>query len=155
MIFHCTVFNKETGEIVQYSYFDCPEDSEFIDKNYQTRVGFFGSNTHSFIAEKPNNESQYVVMMEERPILVDRPSIPYQFDRTTLTAGTGDFITITGLHNPCELVIDDPDPTVETWRVTVDDGGFEFEADTPGVYTIEITHFPFIPAKIEIIASWP
>lgn len=153
MIFHCTVFNKETGEIVQYSYFDCPEYSDFIEKNYETRVGFFGSDSHNFIAEKPNNENQYVVVMDEKPVLVDRPAIPYQFDRTTLTAGTGDFVTITGLHNPCELVIDSTDQTVETWRVTVEDGGFEFEADTPGVYTIEISRFPFLPARIEITAT--
>lgn len=153
MIHHCTVFRIDTGEIMSYSNFSVNDDPEAIASNYSVRLRTYGETGYGFVPVEANSETHYVVMMDETPVVAERPPIPYQIDSTTVTAGDGGYVTITGLHNPCELVIDNPDPTVETWRVTVEDGGFEFEADTPGVYTIEISRFPFLPARIEITAT--
>lgn len=145
------IYRKETGEIVTTG-----GGIDFHDPIAEIQIAAalapWGEGYGLFEAVG-TSDAHYVVMLDETPVVVERPPIPCQFDRLTLTAGNGDFITITGLHNPCELVIDNPDPTVETWRVTVEDGGFEFEADTPGTYTIEISRFPFLPARIEITAT--
>lgn len=152
MINHCTVYRLDTGEIVGYSNFSVSDDPEDIANNYAVRVRMYGDSGYGYVPVEANAETHYITIMEGEPVVAVRPPVPYRIDRQTLTAGNGDYITITGLHNPCELVIDNPDPTVATWRATVEGGGFEFEAETPGLYTVEISRFPFIPAKIEIVA---
>lgn len=153
MIHYCTVFRTDTGEIVSSSNFSISDDEEAIANNYAVRVRMFGETGYGYVPVEANTETHYVVILDGVPVISDRPSIPYQVDRLTLTAGNGDYITITGLHNPCELIFDDPDPMVQTWTAVVEDGGFEFEADNPGVYTIEIKRFPFISAKIQVTAT--
>lgn len=145
------IYRKETGEIVTdgggIDFHDPIADIQIA-----AALAPWGDDYGLFEAVGLQDD-HYVVMMDETPVVVERPPIPYQIDSTTVPAGDGSYVTITGLHNPCELVIDNPDPTVETWRVTVEDGGFEFECDTPGVYTIDISRFPFLPARIEITAT--
>jgi hypothetical protein len=151
MIYYATVYHKETGQIMQCSEFSCPEDQ--VEANYAARAMAFGESTHGVVRQRSDFDKHYVITLGGAEVIADRPPVPYQIDRTTVTAGTGDYITITGLHDPCELVIDDPDPTTETTVITVEGGGFEFEADVAGVYTVEIRRFPFLPAKIEITAT--
>lgn len=153
MINHCTVYRVETGEIMGYSTFSVSDDPEEIEKNFSVRVRMYGETGYGYVAAESDPAIHYVAIQGDTPVVTERLPVPYRIDRDTLTAGTGDYITITGLHNPCELVIDNPDPTVATWRATVSGGGFEFEAETAGLYTIEISRFPFLPATIEITAT--
>src|SRR4051812_38302885 len=108
-IHYTTVYRKDTGQIVSTGYFSC--EDEMVDINFAIRADQYGGRDHDVIDAQSDTAIHYVIVMGDRTIIAERPHIPYQVDKTTLTAGTGDYITITGLHNPCELVIDDPDPT--------------------------------------------
>jgi hypothetical protein len=48
--------------------------------------------------------------------------------------------------------VDDSDPGVETQTFAVEGGGFVFSADDPGVYTVEVRRWPFVPFKVEFTA---
>jgi hypothetical protein len=76
-----------------------------------------------------------------------------EVNKTTLVADGVDSITLTGLPDPCQIIIDDPDPLVETTTTTVTGGGFVFVADDPGIYTVEVRRWPFVPFKIEFTAT--
>jgi hypothetical protein len=147
------IFKKDTGEIVATGMFSCPED--YVEANFTARLDLYGASEHAVIDADPQADPDihYVIMLDETYVLTPRPPIPYVIDKTEILADGQDYLTITGLHNPCTIVVDDPDPTVETVVHTVEDGGFEFEADTPGLYIIEISRFPFLPARIEITAT--
>lgn len=151
---HCTIYKKATGEIVQYSYFDCPDDIEFIAKNHYGRLLFFGVEEYDFVDAKSDPATQYVAILDGQQIVAERPDLVVfvENDKTTIQADGVDETTLTGLPDPCEIIIDDPDPTVETQRIEVAGGGFIFAAENPGVYTIEVIRFPFLPWKVEITA---
>lgn len=149
---YCTIYDKLTGEIVQNSSFTCAEDSEQIELNYLARLGFYGAETHGLLRIPADGEKQYVAFSGDELLLVDKPPIPFTIDKTVITAGTGDFLTITGLHIPCDVIVDDPDPLTETTYHTVTGGAFEFEAEVPGTYTLQIMRHPFLPATITISA---
>jgi hypothetical protein len=42
---------------------------------------------------------------------------------------------------------------VETTVTTVSGGGFVFIADDPGVYSVEVSRWPFLPFLIEFTAT--
>lgn len=145
-----TVYRKDTGQIVQTGMIWC-EDA-LTPGNFAARLSYYGEETHGIIDAEANPNTQYVANMNDQVLLIDRPQIPYSVDRTTIYSGTGDYATISGLHDPCEIVIDDPDPLVETITETVTGGFFEFAAETPGEYTIQINKFPFLPMTLVIEA---
>jgi hypothetical protein len=152
---HCSVYRIDTGEIVQYSNFTCQDDDDLVAKNYDYRLDEAGRSEHAILKQETDPVTQYVAAMGDQVLVIERPSIPYQIDKTFIMAGGEDFCTISGLHDPCEVVIDDPDPLVETVTVTVTGGAFEFSADTAGVYTIQIDKFPFLLMTLEVIAVNP
>ena len=149
-VHYATVYKKDTGEIVQTGMFSC--DEEMVELNFSARAQFYGEETHGVLRAPADSRTQYVSVSGDEVILLDKPPIPYQIDKTTIAADGTDFLTISGLHSPCEIVVDDPDPTVDTVVHTVEGGSFEFEADTPGLYFIEISRFPFLPTRLEITA---
>lgn len=148
-----TIYKKDTGEIVQTGMIWCEDD--MIEVNFNARLTYYGAETHSIINAEANGDTQYVAFLGEQNLVIDRPPVPYQIDKTVITADGDDFCTITGLHNPCEVVVDDPDPLVETTITTVTGGSFEFAAEAAGTYTIEISRFPFLPMTLEITAVDP
>ena len=150
----CTVYRKDTGQIVQYSEFTCQEDDEFIRKNFEVRVAMWGEETHAYVEAESNRDLQYVAVIDGIPNVVDKPELIVfvENDKTTIQADGMDETTLTGLPDPCEIIIDDPDPTVETQRIEVTGGGFIFAAENPGLYTIEVIRFPFLSWKVEITA---
>ena len=154
MIHHCTIYRKDTGEIVQYSNFLCQDDIEQISRNFFGRLLFFGPDTHDYIEAQSNMETDYVAVLDERKIIAERPDLIVRIedDKTTIRAGGEDSATLTGLPDPCQIIVDDPDPAVETQTYEVTGGGFIFAADDPGVYTIEVRRWPFLPWKVEITA---
>lgn len=153
MINHCSVYRKDTGEIVQYSNFYCADDAEYIANNCLVKVMAFGSDDHSFVKEQSNRDTQYVQVIDGVAEVIDKPELVVAIDKTEILADGEDFATLTDLPDPCEIIVDDPDPTVETTTTQVFGGGFEFAAETPGVYTLEVRRFPFLPWLVEITAS--
>jgi hypothetical protein len=150
-IHHATIYKKSTGEIVEVGGFSCDED--FVDMNFAVRVDAYGGAEHDVIDSPADPEVHYVYIVGETASVIERPPIPYQIDKTTITADGVDFLTISGLHNPCDVIVDDPDPLVETSTITVTGGSFEFSAEDPGLYTIQISRFPFLPMTLEITAE--
>lgn len=102
--------------------------------------------------ETASPETQYISILDDAAVITERPPLVVEVDTTTLTADGIDSITLTGLPDPCEIVIDAPDPLVETTTTAVTGGGFIFTADDPGVYTVEVHRWPFVPFKIEFTA---
>jgi hypothetical protein len=150
-IFSATVFLISNGEVRACTHHSC--DPDFKPVVLENILNFWGADEYGIIEADSDSTIHYIGTSGGSPARLDRPPVPYVIDKTTLVAGSGDFVTITGLHIPCTIVVDDPDPLVETATHTVEDGGFEFEPETPGVYVIEISHFPFLPARIEITAT--
>lgn len=150
-IHYATVYRKDSGEIVQTGMFSC--DEELVELNFSARAQFYGEETHGVLRAPADSRTQYVSVSGDEVILLDKPPIPYTIDKTTIVAGSGEAATIGGLHNPCEVILDDPDPLVETTSHTVTGGSFEFEAAEPGVYTIQIIRHPFLALTLEITAT--
>jgi hypothetical protein len=133
--------------------FSCEEEA--VQLNFDARVGMYGAATHDVIDGTGDAETQYVTVLNEAYVLVPRPTIPFIINKTTIAADGLDFTTISGLHDPCDVVIDAPDPLVETQTATVTGGSFEFSAETEGIYTIQIQKFPFLPLTLQITAIQP
>jgi hypothetical protein len=146
-----TIYKKSTGEIVQTGMFTC--DDEFVDANFAVKLQFFGSEDHGIVDASAAVDTQYVAVMDEVAIVAGRSPLIVEVDKTTLVADGIDSITLTGLPDPCDIIIDAPDPLVETSVQTVTGGGFVFVADDPGVYTVEVRRWPFLPFKIEFTAT--
>jgi hypothetical protein len=144
------IYTISTGEIKSIGSIGFMD--EFREQQVSSALSPWGED-HGLLEGAADPELHYVITFAETPTVMDRPPIPYVIDKTEILADGEDYLTITGLHNPCTIVIDDPDPTVETLVQTVEGGGFEFSADTPGLYIIEISRFPFLPTRIEITAT--
>jgi len=150
--FNLTIYLKSTGEIKYGTYHAC----EAIHKDViiANTLASFGSD-YGVLDVASDPQIHYVSIQDGIPQIQERPPVPYKIDRSTVAANGVDFVTISGLHDPCTIVIDDPDPLVETVTETVTGGGFEFSADTIGVYTIQISKFPFLPLTFQITAISP
>lgn len=150
MINHCTIFEKATGRIVQYAYFDCPDDIEQIGRNYHARLLMWGVETHDFIEEFSDPSLHYVVSELGAWRVVSKPPLRVSANKTTLIANGNDSITLSGLPNPCSVISDPEDPEEE--HLTVAGGGFVFTAENPGKYRFRIERFPFLPLDLEFTA---
>src|SRR5688572_21612167 len=98
----------------------------------------FAAQPHALIEQQADPATQYIQVLDGIAEAVDKPELVVDIDKTEILADDEDFATLTGLPDPCEIIIDDPDPTVETTTTQVFGGGFEFAAATPGIYTIEV-----------------
>ncbi len=67
------------------------------------------------------------------------------WDKTLVAADGEDEAVLAPLPIPCTLV-------VEGEEVVVDDGDFEFSADEPGIYDIEIAHVEHLTTRWEVEA---
>lgn len=156
--FSLTVYRRTTGEIESVTQHFCDgEHKALVLENIHNQ---WGKESYGIVESDDDTEIiaadtllHYVTTIRGKPTIVGRPNISYEVDKTTIVADGIDYLTLTDLHDPCEIVIDDPDPTVETSVHVVTGGGFEFSADTPGLYTIEIRYFPFLPMTLEITAE--
>lgn len=146
-----SIYKISTGEIVSSGgiTFDPNQKNHQID----CAIAPWGADTHALVEEGSDPQSQYVQVLSDASVILDRPSLHISIDKTTISADGVDYLTLTGLPDPCEIIIDAPDPTVETTITEVSGGGFEFDATTPGLYTIEVKRFPFLAFKIEITAA--
>lgn len=145
-----TIYRISSGEI--YTSGLISGGADMIPVQIDANLSIYGSDCSALkVSGDPN--TQYVQVLSETPTVVARPNLQVSVDKTSIIADGDDYLTLSGLPDPCEIIIDAPDPTVETTITEVLGGGFEFEATTPGLYTIEIRRFPFLPFKIEITAT--
>ena len=146
------IYKEDTGEVV--SQVDVGFIDEFKDVQIASMLAPWGEG-HALIEAEGNPDTHYITTLGDRVISAPRPDLVVSTvdDRATLLADGIDSITLTGLPDPCDIVIDDPDPTVETTVTEVTGGGFVFVADDPGVYTVEVRRWPFLPFKIEFTAT--
>lgn len=151
MINHCTVYKKSTGEIVQYSYFDCPDDIEQVARNHYGRLIFFGVEEYDFIDQYSDMLNQYVVIQAGIPTILNKPTLRLRISKTVLIANGEDSVTIRGLPSPCEITFDRGEPEEEVVEIT--GGSFSFTSENPGRYNLYIEVFPFLPYELEIIAT--
>jgi hypothetical protein len=151
MIRYCSIYKKHTGEIVQCSYFDCPDDIEQVARSFYGRLIFFGSEDHDFIESESDPSIHYVVISQGEASIFPRPNLQVSANKTTLISNGVDSVTLGGLPNPCEVVQDPGEPEEE--RITVTGGGFVFTAENPGKYQFRIERFPFLPLDLEFTAT--
>lgn len=146
------IYRIETGEIVSVGGIQFVP--EFKEQQISAAIAPWGADSHALVEGEASADSHYVSVLDEQATVTDRPEliVIIEDDKTTIQADGVDETTLTGLPNPCEIILDAPDPTVETQRIEVTGGGFIFSAETPGVYTIEVIRFPFLPWKVEITA---
>jgi hypothetical protein len=151
-VYHPAIYKKDTGEIVQTGMISC--DPFYIDMHFAARLDYYGGSTHDVVDAQADPSIHYITILDGQEIVTQRPELfaTIQDNKRTLLADGTDTVVLTGLPDPCEIIIDDPDADVETTVQTVSGGGFVFTADDPGVYTIEIRRFPFLPFKIEFTA---
>jgi hypothetical protein len=145
-----TLYYASSGEIITSGIIGGSADMK--DLQIAANIALFGDDCVAMEVDS-DPKTQYVQVLSETPTVVDRPNLQVGIDKTSIIAGGDDYLTLTGLPDPCEIIIDAPDPTVETMITEVSGGGFEFEAATPGIYTIEVRRFPFLPLKIEVTAT--
>lgn len=148
------VYRTDTGEIVSVN------DMHFAEEHRQlyldAALGAWGSEAHGILeAEGAGPATHFVATLGEVPTLQDRPPLVVTLDKVTIVADGVDEATLTGLPDPCEIVIDADDPTVETTVAEVAGGGFVFTATDPGTYVVEVRRFPFIPFRATIEATAP
>jgi hypothetical protein len=146
-----SIYRTDTGEVVSTG------SIVFLDEFRATQISAalapWGDDIHALVETASDPATQYIQVLDGIAEAVDKPELVVDIDKTEILADDEDFATLTGLPDPCEIIVDDPDPTVETTTTQVFGGGFEFAAATPGVYTIEVRRFPFLPLKVEITAT--
>lgn len=145
-----TIYRPSSGEIITSGIVSGGADMNT--RQIEANVSIYGDDCAAVEVDSDPN-TQYVQALSESPTVLDRPNLQVSIDKTSIIADGADYLTLTGLPDPCEIIVDAPDPTVETTITEVSGGGFEFEADTPGTYTIEVRRFPFLPLKIEVTAT--
>lgn len=148
------IYETDTGRIVSVGSIQV--DAEFLAGQTAAALAPWGADAHGIVVSgiSADPARHYVVMLGDRTVVADRPDLIVSVldDRTTLQAGGQDGITLTGLPDPCEIIVDAPDADVETSVHAVSGGGFVFTAGDPGVYTVEVRRWPFLPFKIEFTA---
>ncbi|WP_342234660.1 hypothetical protein [Inquilinus sp. OTU3971] len=73
-----------------------------------------------------------------------RPSLP-EFDQTEIAADDTDVATISGLPDPCTVIVDGVAHAIEG-------GSLALSSPMPATYVVEIKHWPYKEARYEIVA---
>jgi hypothetical protein len=145
-----SIYDVRTGEIVATGGILLLPD--FRDQQIAAALAPWGDTSHALVEADSDPGTQYIQTLNGIATVVAKPELAVSIDKFEILADGIDIATLTGLPDPCEIIIDDPDPTVETMTAEVSGGGFEFAAETPGVYTIEVRRFPFLPWSVQIVA---
>lgn len=145
------IYEIATGEIKSSGGIDFYEGAEAA--QMAAAVAPWGAETYAVAVGTGTPEGHYVAVLDGVPVVAERSPLIVEVDKTTLVADGIDSITLTGLPDPCDIIIDDPDPLVETSIETVTGGGFVFVADDAGIYIVEVRRWPFLPFKIEFTAT--
>ena len=129
---HFTVF-YDTGEIHSTGFCHesvlinhCPEGLNIID--IESRLFSDYVDIYDYYTVKP------------------REMMSALLSKQILTADSIDSITLSPLPIPCTITVDEV-----SYEVT--DGEFEFSVDTPGIYEIKATSFPYLETVWEVTAQ--
>ena len=147
------VYRLDTGRIVSAG--GVTGSPEGIDEQVAAQLLPWGDAEHAVLAVAADPEAHFVATLGDRPTVQERPPLVVSLDRTSIAADGIDEAVLTGLPDPCEVVIDADDPTVETTVAQVTGGGFVFTAEDPGTYVVEVRRFPFLPFQATIEATAP
>jgi hypothetical protein len=146
------IYKEDSGEIV--SRVDVGIIDEFRDAQIAAMIAPWGEG-HAALEADGTPETHYITTLGEEKRSIPCPPLTVTIEdyKTSLLADGMDSITLTGLPDPCEVIIDDPDLDIETTVTEVTGGGFIFTAEDPGVYTVEIRRWPFLPFLVEFTAT--
>lgn len=92
-----------------------------------------------------DGETHYIVAGEP----TERPTQSSSVDVTEITVSEGGVATFTGLPDPCIANVSGP---TGYQSVDVEGGTLQFSAAIPGVYTIQIVSFPYLPVEFTVHA---
>lgn len=145
------VFLRESGQIVSKGYY--AHGDEGAGFQMAAIEALWSPEGHGVVLGEADPALHYVVTLRDEPILVPRPEMRIDVDRTGVQAGGTDFAVLTGLPDPCEITVDPDAADAEATVYQVAGGGFEFAAEHAGTYAVEIDRFPFLPLRIEFTAS--
>lgn len=148
---HFTIHRLDTGEIVCVQAMAFAEEHRAVYRD--AALAPWGAETHGLLEVFSDPARHYVATLGGQPVREDRPALRVSVDKTAIAADGLDAATLTGLPNPCEVVVDADDPDADTVAAEVAGGGFEFAAEVPGTYAIEVRRFPFLPFRQEIVAT--
>lgn len=129
-------YEANTGRIL-YTTFTTPELVEKI------------GNDGEFLIEGAGEAmTHYVDISQTPPIITERPATQTTQDKPTITAGSDDYLTISGLPQPCCV-------TIGTEDYDVPDGVLEWSSLLPGDYKILVTAWPYLDweGKVTVLAS--
>jgi len=146
-----TIYRLDSGEIVSAPTVVFPEDHRQAYRD--AALAPWGAEEHAVVEAPSTPALHYVGTLGGEPAVLDRPAMQVQVSKLSIAAGGTDEAVLTGLPDPCSVVIDAPDPLVETTVQEVAGGGFVFAAADPGTYTVEVRYFPFLPYEVEITAT--
>ena len=150
---HFTVYRLDTGEVVSVQAMAfAPEHRQLY---LDAALVPWGGDAHGILEAYADPARHYVAVLGGVPRVEDRPDLVVSLDTAEITADGVDAATLTGLPDPCTVVIDADDPTVETTVTEVGGGGFVVTASDPGTYAVEVRRFPFMPFRVEITAVPP
>lgn len=122
-----TVYDPSTGKIIRHGF--CAKEAI----RFQAMLG------EAVIDRAPDDDqTQYIVNGE----FATRPEV--SISKTEIVADGVD-VAVIDLGEPFVVVVNG-----ETYEI--EDGSLEFSTDMPGVYTLEIDHFPYMPFKQEVTA---
>ncbi len=93
------------------------------------------------VTASPELERDYVL----DGVVIPRPTLS-AFDKTSIAADGIDTATLSGLPDPCTILINGQEHTVTG-------GTLDLDADRPGTYRVEIRHFPYRDFAQEITAT--
>jgi len=135
------VYNVITGEIT--SVRDVPESMMSIQA--QEGQSYLELGDYKLSDEFDVRMDDYVDTTMGVSRIVCKPEITSSFDKVVIQADDVDTATINDLPDDCQV-------TIEGDTYTVTDNTFELTVPLPGIYTITIEKFPFIPKEVQIEA---
>ena len=82
----------------------------------------------------------------EGGVPIDKADFAGDFDKEEIVADGADLATLTGLPDPCDIIVDGI-------RHQITGGLLEFSADTPGAYPIQLMDYRFFEKEWTIVAT--
>jgi len=116
------LYNKTTGQVTG-TLTTSAKSFEEVDSTEDTNIGLFVGETAGY--------QNYVDVTSNPVTLETKATLGADFDAITLTAAGDGYITLATLPIPCTVYVDGV-------TTVVNDGSFEFDADTVGEYKIVV-----------------
>jgi hypothetical protein len=116
-------------------------------KDYSARLDAMG---HKHVAVKGMVPHHHEMVFVRNGEIVARPALPAKLSKSVIKADDKDTAELTGLPNPCRVVVSAAGMTLEDQMVT--DGGICITSQVPTTYTILVYAFPYKRASFTVEA---